>query len=329
MPDGTFVAAVAERAQCGILLDLHNIFANGLNGRQPVGEFLDQLPLERVWEMHIAGGFEMDGFWLDAHSGAIPDTLFAMARQVVPRLPNLKAIIFEIFPSFVPVFGLEGIRAQIERLHELWTLRPAPGRQSMAAHVDPAWEAHAPDDVSAEAWERALGALVIGRAPADDVARALALDPGVKLVNTLIGEFRASMIVSILRLTSRLLMLSLGINVFRSILQDFWTKTPPRQFASSEAEAFADYLVALDLKVPQLANVLAFERAVLATLIDERPRIVAFAFDPLPLLRALAEGRLPDLVGREGSYEIEVTPGGPLSVSGLDRAGVQPVFPFH
>ena len=101
MPDGAFVATVTERANCGILLDLHNLFTNSVNGRQSVEEFITQLPLERVWEIHLAGGFEMEGFWLDAHSGAIPDTLLSIAREIVPTLPNLKAIVFELFPSFV------------------------------------------------------------------------------------------------------------------------------------------------------------------------------------------------------------------------------------
>jgi hypothetical protein len=46
---------------------------------------------------------------------------------------------------------------------------------------------------------------------------------------------------------------------------------------------------------------------VLATLIDHEPRVVAFDFEPLPLLRALAEGRFPDEPGALGEYEIEVT----------------------
>jgi uncharacterized protein (UPF0276 family) len=32
--------------------------------RQPLDEYLAQLPLERVWKIHLAGGTEMDGFWL-------------------------------------------------------------------------------------------------------------------------------------------------------------------------------------------------------------------------------------------------------------------------
>ena len=330
LPDGAFVAAVVETADCGILLDLHNIFANSLNGRPSVEAFLAQLPLDRVWEIHLAGGFELEGFWLDAHSGAIPETLFEIAKQVVPALPNLKAMIFEIFPSFVPLVGLETIRKQIEKLHELWALRGQvrQERRSMRRGQHPVLnEKHV--RVSPAAWEGALGALAIGRPPTDDIARVLTADPGIRIINRLIREFRASMLVRVLRLTARLMMLALGVDVFRVILADFWSKTPPQQFASSEAEAFAVYLEALDLKVPQLAKVLEFERAVLATLLDERPRIVAFDSDPLPLFRALTEGHLPDVPGQLGHFEIEVTPDGPSGATGLDIGAMQQTFLPH
>jgi len=44
IPDGEFVAEVVEMSNCGILLDLHNIYANELNGRQSVSKFLDGRP---------------------------------------------------------------------------------------------------------------------------------------------------------------------------------------------------------------------------------------------------------------------------------------------
>jgi uncharacterized protein (UPF0276 family) len=329
IPDGAFVRDVADSADCGILLDLHNVFANAANGRQPVEDFLHQLPFDRVWEIHLAGGFEMEGFWLDAHSGAIPDPLLEIARRVVPALPNLKAIIFEIFPSFVPGFGLDRIRTEIEKLHELWDLR---GK----AHGDKLWpeqqrhvDSVADDHTSPATWEGALGSLIIGRPPADKASHQLAADPGVAIVNRLAREFRASMIVSVLRLTSRLMMLALGPDIFRSILEDFWSKTPPQQFAASEAEAFATYLEALGVNVPHLADVLQFERAVLATLMDDQPRVIAFEFDPLPLLRGLAEGRLPKETGQLGRFEIEVTGGGLLNAPGLGMESIQQVVPYH
>jgi uncharacterized protein len=330
MADGAFVAAVVEAADCGILLDLHNIFTNALNGRQSVEDFLAQIPLDRVWEVHLAGGFEMEGFWLDAHSGAMPNPLIELARQVLPCLPNLKAVIFEIYPPFVRVVGLDTLRAQLEKIHELWDLRVQTPEKDL-----PSFSASSQDSieldirVSPTDWERALGALVIGRSPNNEVERELAKDRGVRIVNQLICEFRGSMLVNTMRLTVRLMMLTLGQDVFRAILDGFWSKTPPQQYGSTEAEAFAEYLVALNLQVPQLNKVLEFERTVLATLIDDQPRVVTFDFDPLPLLRALAEGRLPEMIGQSGQFEIEVTPNGPISATSLDVKSVQQVFPFH
>lgn len=318
LPDGEFVARVVEAADCGILLDLHNVFANDRNGRQPIEAFLAELPLERVWEVHLAGGMESDGFWLDAHSGAIPEALLAIAERVIPRLPNLSAIVFEIYPSFVPVVGLDVVREQIGHLRALWERRasgPAPrpgGTVAPRVRLSPA----PPDPVPPAAWERALGRVATGQAADDDIGAELARDRAVPLVEGLIHEFRGSMIVTVLPLTARLLMLALGPPAARVVFRDYWAKTPPQMFASLEAEAFGRYLDGLDLGVPWLAAVLAFERAVLATLVDHEPRVVSFDFEPLPLLRALAEGRLPDAPGEVGAYEIEVTPEGLAALVG-------------
>lgn len=328
LPDGEFVTRVVESADCGLLLDMHNVFANGLNGRQPIDEYLEQLPLERVWEIHLAGGMELDGFWLDAHSGAIPDPLYAVCEDLIPRLPNLSAMIFEIFPSFVPEVGLELVAEQLERLHALWELRRedparAPARAPLRLVVD------APDAAAPEAWERALGRLVTGQPANGRVLDELADDPGVHVVEGLIHEFRASLIVGVLRLTSRLIMLALGPDAFRTILADYWSEVPPQMYGSLEAEAFADYLESIDLRVPYLATLLEFERAVAATLADDRTRIVPFEFEPIPLLRALGEGRLPDTPPEPGLFEIELTADGPVGVQGLDLEAVQEAFPYH
>jgi hypothetical protein len=137
------------------------------------------------------------------------------------------------------------------------------------------------------------------------------------------------MIVSAIRLTSRLMMLAIGPDIFRAILADFWSKAPPHQFSTTEVEAFAEYLRSLDLQLPQLLKVLEFERAVIATLIDGQPRLVRFDIDPFPLLRALAEGHLPDVPSQPGQYEIEIAPDGPVAVSGVDLDSTRSTLPFH
>ena len=66
-----------------------------------------------------------------------------------------------------------------------------------------------------------------------------------------------------------------------------------------------------------------------ATLTDGQTRIVHFDFEPIPLLRALADGRLPDEAPQPGHFEIEVTPDGPSRASGLSLEDVQKAFHFH
>jgi uncharacterized protein len=307
VPDGSFVAGVATVADCGILLDLHNVWTNERNGRQPVEDFLVQIPLERVWEVHLAGGSEFEGYWLDSHSGGIPDELQALAARVIPQLPNLRALIFEMAPTDLAVMGLEGVRAQLEKLRDLWELR---GTAAVTAASKPqghiASNTGVMDAATPTVWEDMLGALVVGQAGDHPLAEELAKDPGVGLLHKLVCEFRAGMVVEALQLTSRLLLLNLGEAGVRALLEDFWRSSPPELFKSSEAEAFASYLETREVDVPYLREVLAFERIVVHALVHGEGSVARFPYDPVPVLRALAEGRLPGPV-TEGAYEIEVT----------------------
>lgn len=307
MPDGDFFASIAEKADCGILLDLHNLYANEINGRQSVEQFLSAIPLDRVWEVHLAGGMVRDGYYLDSHSGAVEDKLFGISKDIIARLPNLKTIIFEIFPSFLPLTGLGLVKTEVQRLHELWTVRgtvnvASSGRQSLTVATT------AGPDALPEEWELAVGQLAVGASGDSLLFGELAKDPAVPVVQKLIEEFRGSMLVGVLPLSCRLMILTLTEGVFMAVLKDFWAKRTPRQFASSEAVEFAGYLQQLNLKVPSLAKVLEFEIAVINTLADDVARVVTFDFNPFPLLESLAEGRLPQRESELGNYEIEITP---------------------
>jgi hypothetical protein len=179
-------------------------------------------------------------------------------------------------------------------------------------------------------WERALGRLVVGLSPTDEIGKELEQDPGARIVERLIHEFRASMIVRVLPLTSRFMMLALGTEGFRTILADYWSRVTPQMYASLEATSFIRYLQALDLRVPHLAKIAEFEEAVTATNIDGSTRIVHFDFEPLPFLRAIAAGRLPEAPPQPGDFEIELTPDDPDGGLGRpDLEAVRQVVPFH
>ncbi len=160
--------------------------------------------------------------------------------------------------------------------------------------------------ITPEQWEEALGSLVVGRPAEGPLAEELGGDPGVSLVQDLLGQFRASMVVTNLKLTSRLLMMSLGVPAFEALLAGFWKSHPPQPFAALEADGFARHLQTLALDLPCLEDVLAFEHAALRAMTSGIDQSVPFRHDPLMLLRALGERRLP--VGiPQGDFLVEVT----------------------
>jgi uncharacterized protein (UPF0276 family) len=94
-----FFARVVERADTGMLLDCaHLAMFQRLRGHAPTTA-LDGFPLDRVVELHVAGGTERttDGYaWVeDDHTpGVLADT-WTILEHVVPRAPNLRAVVFE------------------------------------------------------------------------------------------------------------------------------------------------------------------------------------------------------------------------------------------
>lgn len=94
-----YFARLAERADTGLLLDCaHLAIYQRATGRSPL-DGLDDLPMERVVEIHIAGGAERttNGYrWIeDDHSPEVLPETWAIAERVISQAPNLRAVIFE------------------------------------------------------------------------------------------------------------------------------------------------------------------------------------------------------------------------------------------
>lgn len=94
-----YFAEVSRRAECGLLLDCaHLAIYQRLAGLPPLAA-LDGFPLDRVVEIHVAGGhaIEVEGLPLveDGHGPVILDETWEIVDHVIPRARNLKAVIFE------------------------------------------------------------------------------------------------------------------------------------------------------------------------------------------------------------------------------------------
>jgi uncharacterized protein (UPF0276 family) len=311
LSDGQFVRDVVEAADCGLVLDLHNAWTNARNGRQSLEHFLRDIPYDRVWEVHLAGGMEYQGYWLDAHSGEIPQPVLDCAREVIPRLPNLKALIFEIMPVYLETVGLPTVRAQLEKLRMLWELRSnavaAPGVPMDFIGSEPGNPALTRCETpSPQEWENTLGALVVGEALDTPLARELASDPGLAVFQHLVGQFRASSVIGTLPFSGRLLLLTLGVQSFEALLSDYWQDNPPEAFGAEEARRFAKFLRTRALNIPLLDELVRFDLAAIAAIVESTASTVAFSQDPLAVLGALAERRLPSQASA-GSYYADLS----------------------
>lgn len=120
-----FLNALCTRSGCGLVLDLHNLSCNARNHRFDPFAFVDQLDLRCVGEIHLAGGMEMDGFYLDAHRGTTPEPVWELLEHVLPRAVNLGGITFELFKDWIEELPEHRLIAEIERMRDAWErLRP-------------------------------------------------------------------------------------------------------------------------------------------------------------------------------------------------------------
>ena len=119
MTEPQFLNRLYSEADCGTLLDLHNLYVGQQNGVLSPRDYLEQINPACVEEIHIAGGDELAGFYTDSHSGLTPPEVWEWAYEFGPRFENLRAIVFEFHESYFEKLGMQGIVEELERMHLL------------------------------------------------------------------------------------------------------------------------------------------------------------------------------------------------------------------
>jgi uncharacterized protein len=125
MSEPEFLNELTRRTGCGLLLDIHNVYANARNHAFDAATFIEQLDETRIVEIHIAGGSELAGMYTDSHAGPCPEPVWELLADVVPRAPNLAGITFEFHDSYYALLKADGINAELDRARSVWERRPA------------------------------------------------------------------------------------------------------------------------------------------------------------------------------------------------------------
>ncbi|WP_118951159.1 DUF692 domain-containing protein [Taibaiella helva] len=121
-----FLKNLCRESGCGLLLDLHNVYVNSRNfGFNPY-DFVDALDLGTVQEIHIAGGNEAAGIYLDSHSGPCPEEVWQLLDYVLPRCTQIRGITFEVDESYIPEVGFESVASQLNKARNIWNKHKTP-----------------------------------------------------------------------------------------------------------------------------------------------------------------------------------------------------------
>ena len=93
MTEWEFLAEVARRSGCGILLDVNNIHVSAVNHRFDPRVYLDCIPVDKVWQFHLAGHSDKGGWLLDTHDHPVIDPVWDLYRDAVRRFGDVSTLI--------------------------------------------------------------------------------------------------------------------------------------------------------------------------------------------------------------------------------------------
>lgn len=159
LSEADFLRRICEETDCTLLLDVTNVFNNSQNhGYDPI-EFFERLPMERVSQMHLAGGHQLpDGKWEDSHSAPVMEEVWPLFDEAVKRAVNARIVILERDSKLTP---FDSVMTDIRRAREIfYSHRPrvAPLRQETEFVSKPAPDPDplAPEFAGLRSYQRAL-----------------------------------------------------------------------------------------------------------------------------------------------------------------------------
>ncbi len=108
MSESEFLARLAERADCALLLDVNNVYVSAFNHGFDAEAYVDAIPADRVVQYHLAGHTHKGTHILDTHSGPAIDAVWSLYERACRRTGAVSTL-FEWDEAVPP---LDVVRAE-------------------------------------------------------------------------------------------------------------------------------------------------------------------------------------------------------------------------
>lgn len=93
MTEWEFLTAIAEKADCYILLDVNNIYVSSFNHHFDPMDYLQGVPADRVWQHHLAGHQNNGNLIIDTHDHPIIDPVWELYEKTAELLGPVSTMI--------------------------------------------------------------------------------------------------------------------------------------------------------------------------------------------------------------------------------------------
>jgi uncharacterized protein (UPF0276 family) len=122
MSEPEFLSRLCDAADCGLVLDVNNAYVNAQNFGFDVDEWMDDAPLERVVQIHVAGHERFDdidgaSLVIDTHGADVSDPVLALLERTLPRTGAVP-VLLERDNAIPP---LDALLAELAAIRAIWT----------------------------------------------------------------------------------------------------------------------------------------------------------------------------------------------------------------
>jgi hypothetical protein len=93
MSEWEFIGEVARRADCGILLDINNIYVSARNHGFAAADYIAGVPADRIGQFHLAGHSDKGTYLFDSHDADVPQAVWDLYRMAVARFGPVPSLI--------------------------------------------------------------------------------------------------------------------------------------------------------------------------------------------------------------------------------------------
>jgi uncharacterized protein (UPF0276 family) len=93
MTEWEFFTEVCERADCLMLLDINNIYVSAVNHEFDPEDYLNNVPIERVQQYHLAGHSDYQDYLIDTHDHPIVEAVWQLYKKAIARFGKVSTMI--------------------------------------------------------------------------------------------------------------------------------------------------------------------------------------------------------------------------------------------